>query len=114
MANFIALIVEDDALQRTFLADLLKGRDLEVIECTTAEAAELVLATAGRELKVVVTDVNLDGEMSGVQLAEFAKQTYPRLNVIVLSGREAVNLPLGTCFLRKPCTAGELLRAVFG
>jgi FixJ family two-component response regulator len=73
-----------------------------------------VLATAGRELKVVVTDVNLDGEMSGVQLAEFAKQTYPRLNVIVLSGREAVNLPLGTCFLRKPCTAGELLRAVFG
>jgi CheY-like chemotaxis protein len=113
MPNFVALVVEDDALQRVFLTDLLKGRDLEVVECSTAEAAELVLATAGPELKVVVTDVHLAGEMTGIQLAEFAMQTYPRLKVIVLSGRETASLPLGTCFLRKPCQPRELLEAVF-
>jgi CheY-like chemotaxis protein len=41
MPNFVALVVEDDALQRVFLTDLLKGRGLEVVECSTAEAPEL-------------------------------------------------------------------------
>jgi CheY-like chemotaxis protein len=113
MPNFVALVVEDDALQRIFLTDLLKGEGLEVVECSTAEAAELVLATAGPELKVVVTDVNLAGEMSGVELAEVAMQTHPRLKIIVLSGRETASLPLGTCFLRKPCQPDELLETVF-
>jgi CheY-like chemotaxis protein len=113
MPNFVALVVEDDAFQRVFLTDLLKGRGLEVVECSTAEAAELVLATAGPELKVIVTDIHLAGEMTGVQLAEFATQTYPRLKVIVMSGRETASLPLGTFFLRKPCQPHELLEAVF-
>ena len=42
MSNFIALVVEDDPLQREFLADLLKGEGLEVVECASAGAAELV------------------------------------------------------------------------
>jgi hypothetical protein len=41
MSNFIALIIEDDPLQRLFLADMLKEEGLEVVECASAEAAEL-------------------------------------------------------------------------
>lgn len=70
--NFTALVVEDDALQRETLADLLKDEGLEVIECTTAEAAELVIASTGAELKALVTDVSLAGEMSGAELVQFA------------------------------------------
>jgi CheY-like chemotaxis protein len=44
MCQFTALVVEDDTLQREAIADLLKDRGLEVIECTTAEAAELLEA----------------------------------------------------------------------
>ena len=51
------------------MADLLKDEGLEVIECTSAEAAELVVASARPELKALVTDVALSGEMSGVELA---------------------------------------------
>jgi hypothetical protein len=32
---------------------------LEVVECSSAEAAELVVATSGSELKALVTDVSL-------------------------------------------------------
>jgi CheY-like chemotaxis protein len=39
MSNFVALVVEDDAVQREFVAELLKD-GLEVVECSTAEAAE--------------------------------------------------------------------------
>ncbi len=44
MSQFTTLVVEDDTLQREAIADLLKDRGLEVIECTTAEAAELLEA----------------------------------------------------------------------
>jgi len=83
---FMALVVEDDSLQREALADVLKREGLEVIECTTAEAAELVLATTGLELRALVTDVHLDGEMSGIELAEYAKRKYPLMTSISSAG----------------------------
>jgi DNA-binding NtrC family response regulator len=111
---FMALVVEDDSLQREVLADILKKEGLEVIECTTAEAAELVLATTGLELRALVTDVHLDGEMSGIELAEYAKRKYPDLNVIVMSGRDTPTLPRDTQFLQKPFRPSELLQAING
>ena len=34
MSNFVTLLVEDDALQREVMADLLKDGGFEVVECT--------------------------------------------------------------------------------
>jgi hypothetical protein len=43
--------------------------------------------SAGTELLALVTDVNLAGEMSGVELAAYAKRKFPRLNVVIVSGK---------------------------
>ncbi len=112
MSNFIALVVDDDPLQRAFLADLLKDEGLEVIECASAEAAELVLVSTGAELRALVTDVNLAGGMSGVDLAQYAKRKFPPLNVVMVSGDGPPYIPHDTRFLRKPCVPAELLDAV--
>jgi CheY-like chemotaxis protein len=112
MSQFMTLVVEDDTLQREAIADLLKDEALEVIECTTAEAAELVLAAAGPELLALVTDIHLDGSMTGVELAEFARDRYPWLKVVVMSGRESPVLPQGAVFISKPYDQADLLRAV--
>jgi DNA-binding NtrC family response regulator len=112
LALFTALVVEDDSLQREALADVLKREGLEVIECTTAEAAELVLATTGLELRALVTDIQLAGEMSGIELAEYAKQKYPALSVVVMSGRDAPALPRDARFLQKPFRPNELVEAI--
>jgi DNA-binding NtrC family response regulator len=93
LMNFTALVVEDDTLQREILADLLKDQGLEVIECTTAEAAELVVASTGAELKALVTDISLAGEMSGTELAQFAKRRFPHINVVMVSGRSPLTFP---------------------
>ena len=77
MLKFIALVVEDDPFQRAFVADLLKEEGLEVVECASAEAAELVLVSTGNELRALVTDVNLAGNASGVELAQFANAGFP-------------------------------------
>src|ERR1700742_4949644 len=96
--NFTALVVEDDTLQRETLADLLKDEGLEVIECTSAEAAELVVASTGPELRALVTNVSLSGEMSGVELAQYAKRKHPHINVIMVSGRSPLYPPQDASF----------------
>ena len=112
MLKFIALVVEDDPFQRAFVADLLKEEGLEVVECASAEAAELVLVSTGNELRALVTDVNLAGNASGVELAQFAKRRFPELNVVMVSGRVAPYVPHNTRFLMKPYLPDELLAAV--
>ena len=113
MSNFVALVVEDDPLQREVMADLLKEEGLEVVECSTAEAAELVLVSTGTELKALVTDINLAGKMSGVELAAYAKRRFPHINVVMISGKGPPYVPDATSFLIKPFRPKELLRAVF-
>jgi CheY-like chemotaxis protein len=54
MAKFMTLFVEDDAFQREVLAEVLKDEGFEVVECSTAEAAELVISTSGTELRTVI------------------------------------------------------------
>src|SRR5580704_5030011 len=71
MSNFVMLLVEDDAVQRVLLAEMLRDENFEVIECATAEAAELVVTSTGNELQALVTDNNLAGNMSGKELAGF-------------------------------------------
>lgn len=112
MGKFVTLLVEDDALQREVIADILKADGYEVIECSTAEAAELVVATSGAELQALVTDQNLDGDMSGAELAGYARSKFPDMNVIVMSGRAAPSLPPHTLFLQKPFAPTSLLDAV--
>jgi CheY-like chemotaxis protein len=112
MSNFVALIVEDDPFQRECLADLLKSEGLEVLECANGEVAELVLATTGTELRALVTDVQLGGGMSGVELAQYAKRQFPDLNVVMVSGHGPPNVPDDTHFLLKPYEPQKLLDAV--
>jgi CheY-like chemotaxis protein len=112
MTAFVTLVVEDDELQRDVLSELLKDCGLEVVECSTAEAAELVVSAAGPELLALVTDVNLEGAMTGVELAEFAIERFPLLKVVVLSGKPVATLPRNAQFFAKPYQPHELLAAI--
>jgi DNA-binding NtrC family response regulator len=112
MSNFMALLVEDDTFQREILADVLKDEGFEVIECTTAEAAELIIASTGTELQALVTDNNLAGAMSGTQLAHYASCRHPQMNIIIMSGKTVNHIPVNATFFQKPFTAEQLLEAV--
>ena len=102
MSNFVTLLVEDDPLQREIMSDLLRDEGFEVVECATAEAAELIVTSTGPELRALVTDQNLAGNMTGVDLAEYARERHSRLNIIVMSGTVVDRLPPRAVFLQKP------------
>lgn len=112
MSKFMTLLVEDDAFQRQVLADVLKDEGFEVVECATAEAAELIVASAGTELQALITDHNLPGQMSGAALAEYARGKHPRMKIILMSGTQVKAAPAITTFLQKPFAPARLLEAV--
>ena len=106
-----ALIVEDDPMQRDMICLLLEESDVDVIECESAEAAELVLERAGGSLVLLMTDVQLAGNMDGVELAHIARKYNPEIGVIVTSGRPLCeDLPDGAKFWSKPWAALDVIR----
>ena len=106
-----ALIVEDDPMQRDMICLLLEESDVDVIECESAEAAELVLERAGDRLVMMMTDVQLAGSMNGVELAHIARKYNPAIGVIVTSGRPLhQELPAGCQFWAKPWAPLDVIR----
>jgi two-component system, cell cycle response regulator CpdR len=107
----VALVVEGDDMQREMMATLLEESEFSAIQCENAEAAVSVLKKMGAHVAVILTDVNLAGQVDGMQLAHFANQNYPNIHVIVTSADALTKkLPEGVTFMPKPWVALELLR----
>ena len=107
----IALLVEDDVLQRELAAFLLEESELSVIQCQSAEQALYVLEKLGGRVLMMFTDVKLAGKIDGVELAHFATQCYPKIRVIVTSGLALPkSLPEGAMFMPKPWLPLDVLR----
>ena len=106
-----ALVVEDDPMQREMMCVLLEESQYDVIQCESAEAAELVLDKFSHSLALMITDVSLAGRMNGVELAHIATSRNPRLDVVVTSGRALPQpLPAGAKFWSKPWAPLDVLR----
>ena len=106
-----ALVVEDDPMQREMICLLLEESEMDVIECESAEAAELVLGQADASLVLLMTDVQLAGHMNGVELAHLAKKYNPDMDVIVTSGTPLrQELPDGAKFWTKPWAPLDVIR----
>ena len=105
----IAVVVEDDELQRDMIALLLEESGFKVIQCEDAETA--CLAVKARHPSLLVTDVSLTGKMNGAELAQLARLGDPALRVVVISGQPLASpLPDGVRFFLKPVYPAALLR----
>jgi CheY-like chemotaxis protein len=108
---FFALVVEDDKNQRMLLSILLEASEMRVLECESAEAAMGLLDLHGPKIALMITDVQLAGVMDGGLLARVAKQRFPRMHVIVTSGRNPPEqLPKEATFMPKPWRGLDILR----
>jgi PAS domain S-box-containing protein len=77
------LLVEDNLQVRDFAAELLEDLNCEVV--TANNAAEALVALAGREFDLVFSDVVMP-EMSGIDLAERLEELRPELPVLLATG----------------------------
>jgi DNA-binding NtrC family response regulator len=107
----IAVVVEDDVLQRELVVVLLEESEISVIQCQSAEEALRVLEKMGRRVSMMFTDVKLAGKIDGVELAHFATRWYPKIRIIVTSGHALPqSLPEGAMFMPKPWLPLDVLR----
>ena len=109
----IAVVVEDDMIQREDVAALLEESDMGVVQCDTAEEALRILEIMGECVSLMFTDIKLGGQIDGVELAHFSAQRYPNIHVIVTSGHALMRrLPEGVKFMPKPWLPLDILREV--
>lgn len=104
------LIVEDEPLIRLTLADALEDEGFNVLEAATVLEAVAVLGH--NPVDAVITDIDMPGALSGIDLAEFLQVSVKKLPVIVTSGgRLASNrpLPAGTLFVPKPYPLSRMI-----
>jgi CheY-like chemotaxis protein len=111
----VVLVAEDEVLVRMFAADLLDEAGFRVIEAGHANEA-LLLLQARPDVQVLVTDVEMTGgSIDGFELARQVRKRWPRIAIIVVSGRQTPgpgDLPEGVEFIAKPYRPTALLQAI--
>jgi PAS domain S-box-containing protein len=109
------LLVEDDELVLRYADRLLRGFGYTVITAASGPEALPVLES-DRQVDLLFTDVVMPGGMSGVELAEKARELRPDIRVLITSGytEEAIlhhgRLDPGVDLLTKPYRRDELIR----
>src|ERR1700750_2279035 len=101
------LLVEDEALIRAVLSDMLKDKGFKVLEAANANEAIEIFEKTSFEIDLVFSDVRMPGSMDGFGLVRWIQGTRPTVPVIVASGdigksNDAHRTQLGNMFLRKP------------
>lgn len=110
----VALVVDDEALIRMDTSGMVSDAGFHVIEARSADEA-LEFLKQHSSLQLVFTDIQMPGDMDGVQLAQYIDEHWPHIKVIVASGAvqpaEGI-LPDGTTFLNKPISIEVVNRSL--
>lgn len=110
------LVVEDEESLRALEKRFLSREGYHVLEASSGAAAiELLETTKPESIELLVTDLVMPGNLSGIQLAEVLKKKFPALEVIYTSGyspdfrKDESVLVDGVNFLQKPFKFQTLL-----
>ncbi len=104
------LVVEDEALLRLILADMIEDAGFDVVVTGNADEAIAILE-ARQDIRVVFTDIHMPGSMDGLKLSHFVRGRWPPIKLIATSGNHVFrdgDLPEGGVFLPKPCTIDKI------
>ncbi len=109
------MVVEDEPLIRMDAVSMLEEAGLTVVEFDCGADAADYLRDHETEVAALFTDVNLKGEVDGVELARLAAKLAPTILLIVTSGRYVDPpsvLPRGARFMPKPWLPLDVLTSM--
>jgi CheY-like chemotaxis protein len=108
------LIVEDDPIVLEFTSMQLADGGHDVIRATSHDEAMALLERGPMPL-VVVTDIGLPGERSGLELARTIAERWPQVRLVIVSGAQRPvkdDYPEKAVFFTKPYADGALLSLI--
>lgn len=107
-----ALIVEHQPFIGLVASDILRESGFETFHAYDASDAAAML-DEHPEIEVVVTDAQLPGDVTGLELCRRVSRERPNVRLVVTStGQELSEVPTGARVLRKPYASGELRTVV--
>ncbi len=89
--RMVILVVEDEPLVRLFLTDFLDEAGFKVFEAVNGDEAMTILQ-ARPDVQVIISDIEMPGSMSGLELARAVNARWPGIGIVVTSGRERPGL----------------------
>ncbi|MFC6338785.1 response regulator [Pseudomonas sp. CCM 7891] len=102
------LVVEDDAIVRMLIVDVLEELAFTVLEAADATQALINIRNPDQVIDLMMTDWGLPG-MNGKELAEKARELRPALPILFASGyAENIDLPQGIQMIGKPFSIDQL------
>lgn len=109
------LVVEDEGDVREILVEVISDAGFQIIEAATADAAFKDVDLT--DIQLIVTDINLPGNLDGIDLAIAARQAHPGIPIVFISGRpgklaDAHVMSDPAAFLLKPFSLNKLVRDV--
>jgi CheY-like chemotaxis protein len=110
--QLVVLVVEDEWMLRDAIVHYLQDAGCLVFEAESGEDALSVLDNE-QEIDVLLTDIRLNGGMSGWQVGNEVRRRDAGMPVIYASAQPAEpprQVP-GSLFFRKPYNPSEILRA---
>jgi CheY-like chemotaxis protein len=114
LSREIILIVEDEALVRMLLVDVLEDAGFEILSACNADDAIKILESRA-DIGVIVTDINMPGSMDGLKLAAAVRDRWPPVRIIITTARqkpESSDMPSDAAFIRKPYDPDAMLSIV--
>lgn len=108
--NTLIMVVDDDVFERMGASYMFSDAGYRVIEAGDADEA-LQFLESNADVSLLFTDVSMPGSMSGADLAHQVAARWPRVGIIVTSGRPRPEpLPLGAQFHAKPYEPTDVLQ----
>ena len=108
------LFADDDVLAQWTLTEALNQAGFQVTGVCRASDAICALRSVSN-FDLLLTDVALPGDISGVELADYWRLAHPGRPVVYATSQprsEIGRLEDGEHFIRKPCAGDALLRVV--
>jgi len=107
-ATSTILVVEDDAIVRMLIVDVLEELEFRVLEAADGEEALTLIADTTQVIDLMMTDNGLPG-ISGRELATKARLLRETLPILFASGyAENIDVPPGMQVIGKPFSIDQL------
>ncbi|ANF86377.1 response regulator [Pseudomonas antarctica] len=102
------LVVEDDAIVRMLIVDVLEELEFTVVEAADGEAALVIVENTDQVIDLMMTDVGLP-DMNGKDLAQKVRELRPALPILFASGyADSIDVPPGMQVIGKPFSIDQL------
>ena len=110
----VILVVEDEPFIRMLAVDLLAETGRIILEADCVEEA-LAIIDAEDRIDLLFTDINMPGELDGLDLATILYRKQPDVELVITSGARKFaddEMPDHGVFISKPYTARTLTQTI--